>query len=83
VPRSRCARPCATCHGVGAIVIRALPTPLANEIEKFTPGHIGVAVVSLHMVRETLAPWTGLLVLLGYAVLPLVIGGVLPVRRDA
>jgi hypothetical protein len=35
------------------------------------------------MVRETLAPWTGLLVLLGYAVLPLVIGGVLPVRRDA
>ena len=68
---------------LGPVVIRALPTSLANEIEKFMPDHIGASVVSLHMGTETLGPWTGLLVLFGYAVAMMVIGGVLLVRRDA
>jgi len=68
---------------LGPVVIRALPTSLANEIEKFMPDHIGASVVSLHMGTETLEPWTGLLVLFGYAVALMVIGGVLLVRRDA
>ena len=65
------------------IIVRALPTSLANEIERFMPDHIGAAVVSLHMGQYSLAPWTGLVVLCGYAVALLVIGGVLLVRRDA
>jgi len=68
---------------LGPVVIRALPTSLANETEMFMPDHIGAAVVSLHMGQETLPPWIGLLVLFGYAVVLLVIGGVLLVRRDA
>lgn len=65
------------------IIIRALPSSLANKIEEFMPDHIGAAVVSLHMGQESLAPWTGLLALCGYAVVLLVIGGILLVRRDA
>jgi hypothetical protein len=68
---------------LGPVVIRALPASLADRTEMFMPDHIGAAVVSLHMGQETLPPWTGLLVLFGYAVALLVIGGVLLVRRDA
>jgi len=65
------------------VIIRALPASLANAIEKFMPDHIGAAVVSLHMGQETLGPWVGLAVLCGYAVVLLLIGGVVLVRRDA
>ncbi len=65
------------------IIVRALPTSLANEVEKFMPDHIGAAVVSLHMGQQTFAPWTGLLLLLGYAVALLAVAAVLLVRRDA
>jgi len=65
------------------VIVRALPNSLANSIEEFMPDHIGAAVVSLHMGVNSLSPWTGLLVLFGYAVGLLVIGAVLLVRRDA
>ena len=65
------------------VMIQALPTSLADKIEMFMPDHIGAAVVSLHMGQETLPVWIGLLVLFGYALALLVIGGVLLVRRDA
>jgi ABC-type transport system involved in multi-copper enzyme maturation permease subunit len=68
---------------LGPVVVGALPTSLADKIEMFMPDHIGAAVVTLHMGQETLPPWIGLLVLFGYAVALLVIGGVLLVRRDA
>ncbi|MGD0440233.1 MAG: ABC transporter permease subunit [Acidimicrobiales bacterium] len=65
------------------VVIRALPSSLANRIEMFMPDHIGAAVVTFHMGQETLPPFVGLLVLFAYAAALLTVGGVLLVRRDA
>ena len=59
------------------IIIRALPTSIANATEKFMPDHIGAAVVTLHMGQQTLSPWVGLAVLLGYSVALLLVGGAL------
>ena len=64
------------------IIVRALPNSLANQIEKFMPDQIGAAVVSLHQ-SDAFGPWTGLLLICGYAALLLLVGGVLLVRRDA
>lgn len=64
------------------IIVRALPSSIEPEIERFLPDHIGGAIISLHM-GDAFSPWIGLLLLCGYAALALVIGGVLLVRRDA
>jgi ABC-type transport system involved in multi-copper enzyme maturation permease subunit len=64
------------------ILVHALPNSLANQIEKFMPDQIGASVVSLHQ-SDAFGAWTGLLLMCGYAVVLLVAGGVLLVRRDA
>lgn len=65
------------------VLIRALPNSLANRIEEFMPDHIGAVVVSFNMGGDSLAPWTGLAVLLGYVVVLLLVGCWLLVTRDA
>lgn len=64
------------------LLVRALPNSMAQNIEKFLPDHIGAAIVSINL-NDTLAPWTGLLVLGGYVVALLIIGAILMNRRDA
>lgn len=64
------------------IVVHALPTSIANNVERYFPGHIGTAMIALRSGPHSFAPWTGFGLLCGYAVVALVIGGVLLVRRD-
>jgi len=65
------------------IIVAALPSSIGNEVGRYLPANIGVVLLSVHPQANSFAPWTGLLVLAGYAVAALVAGGVLLVRRDA
>jgi ABC-2 type transport system permease protein len=64
-------------------VLRALPNSLYDAIVKFMPSNIGNALISSGPQSNSFSPWVGLLVMLGYTVVLLVIGGVLMKRRDA
>ena len=81
-----------TAGGVSALVgfllvltpiVHALPGSWGPEIAKFLPYEIGAQAVSGPHLAEHLSPGVGLAVLAGYAVVFLVIGGWLLVRRDA
>ena len=65
------------------IIVQALPYSISIDIRRFLPDRIGAAIITLNNNAHSFAPWTGMLVLLGYAAALLVIGGVLLVRRDA
>lgn len=65
------------------IIIQQLPSWLDNDLARYTPLRIGVAAISGPPQPNTFSPWTGLAVLFAYAVVLLVIGGVLLVKRDA
>ena len=64
------------------IIVRALPTSLANRSRSSCPITSGRPSCRSTWAAN-LSPWTGLLLLFGYAVLLLVVGAVLLVRRDA
>jgi ABC-type transport system involved in multi-copper enzyme maturation permease subunit len=65
------------------IIVQFLPTSLELDIRRFLPDHIGAEMISNTADPHLFSPWVGLLVLCGYALAALVIGGVLLVRRDA
>lgn len=68
------------------LIISALPSSISNPINKFLPLNIGRTMVSVHqgtIHSNSLSPWVGFLVLCGYAVGALVVGGVVMARRDA
>jgi len=65
------------------IIVQALPYSISIDIRRFLPDRIGAAIITINNNAHSFAPWTGMLVLLGYAAALLVIGGVLLVRRDA
>ena len=65
------------------IVVHALPSSIANAVERYFPDRIGATMIALHHGPHSFAPWTGFGLLCGYAVVALVIGGALVVRRDA
>ena len=64
-------------------VISILPQTWQDHITAYLPSVAGSALWDLHPETGTLAPWTGFAVFGGYAVLTLVIGGILLRRRDA
>jgi ABC-2 type transport system permease protein len=64
-------------------VLRALPNSLYDSIVRFMPSNIGNALISSGRQSNSFSPWVGLLVMIGYTVVLLVIGGVLMKRRDA
>ncbi|MGH9086801.1 MAG: hypothetical protein ACRDYZ_01590 [Acidimicrobiales bacterium] len=64
-------------------VVHALPTSIANAVERFFPDQIGAAMIALHTGHHSFAPWTGFGLMCGYTVLALLVGGFLMVRRDA
>jgi ABC-2 type transport system permease protein len=64
------------------IVVAGLPSSIGNDIERFLPESIGSVMIS-NPVPDGFAPWTGFAILCGYAVLALVAGAILLVRRDA
>jgi ABC-2 type transport system permease protein len=67
-------------------VVSALPSSIGNAIEKFLPLNITntmTTVVHTGGGAPALSPWAGFAVACGYALVALVVGGVLMVRRDA
>lgn len=67
------------------LIIQALPNSLAFDVRRFLPDRIGAEMINgpANGFPGAFSPWIGLLILSGYAVALLVIGGVLLVRRDA
>jgi hypothetical protein len=73
------------------LILQALPSSVANPVMKFLPFKIGDAMTSVqpaHTVPHVntgsaFSPWVGFAVLCGYALIALVAGGILMVRRDA
>jgi ABC-type transport system involved in multi-copper enzyme maturation permease subunit len=65
------------------ILAGALPQSWQEHVVKYLPGQAGQAIFQRVPDSVTLAPWTGLALFAGYALLALVIGAVLLRRRDA
>jgi ABC-2 type transport system permease protein len=65
------------------LIVGALPSSIANVVNKFLPADIGSAAVSRIIDPTKFGPWPGLAVLAGYVVVLFVIGTVLLDRRDA
>ena len=65
------------------IIVQALPFSISMDLRRFLPDRIGAAIITLNNGPYSFSPWTGMLVLCGYAAGLLAIGAVLLVRRDA
>jgi ABC-2 type transport system permease protein len=64
------------------IIVSALPGSLQYQVERLLPLEIGSAMIN-NPAPDAFGPWTGFLILCGYAALILAVGTVLLVRRDA
>jgi ABC-2 type transport system permease protein len=60
-----------------------LPADWASHVTPYLPSNAGQAVMQLHSDPNTLAPWTGFGLFVGYAVVAVMIAAVLLRRRDA
>ncbi|MHB1599494.1 MAG: ABC transporter permease subunit [Acidimicrobiales bacterium] len=67
------------------LIVQALPSSIKFDVRRFLPDRIGAQILNgpANGFPGAFSPWIGLLVLCGYAMAVLVIGGVLLVRRDA
>lgn len=66
------------------IIVAALPSSLSDDINRYLPANIGTVLLTAHYHgTDPFGPWTGFALLCGYAVVALIVGGVLLVRRDA
>lgn len=65
------------------IVTNFLPMSWNEHVTRFLPAQAGTAVFRVVPDATSLSPWTGFAMLLGYAVLALVVGGLLLTQRDA
>ena len=65
------------------VVASTLPQTWGDRINKWLPSNAGQALMSVGSDNATLSPWRGFTVFCGYAVLALVVAGVLLKRRDA
>jgi ABC-2 type transport system permease protein len=64
------------------IIVAGLPKSIGNDIERLLPMSVGSVMIN-DPVPHAFGPWTEFAILCGYAVLALVLGTVLLVRRDA
>jgi ABC-2 type transport system permease protein len=65
------------------IIVRFLPSSWSDPINKYLPSNAGEAITHVHPDPSLLAPWTGLGLFFGYAVVVLVVAAVSLRRRDA
>ena len=66
------------------IIADVLPSSFTSDIGRFLPANIGTVMMSAHYHgSDPFGPWTSFGLLGAYAVLALLVGGVLLVRRDA
>jgi ABC-2 type transport system permease protein len=63
-------------------IISLLPSSVSDSINPYLPSSAGGAIWTIHPDPNTLAPWAGLALFFGYAVLALAIAAVLMRRRD-
>lgn len=60
-----------------------LPADWARHVVPYLPGNAGQAIMALHSNPNTLAPWTGFVLFVGYTAVAVVAAVVLLRRRDA
>jgi ABC-2 type transport system permease protein len=60
-----------------------LPADWARHVVPYLPGNAGQAIMALHANPNTLAPWTGFILFVGYTAVAVVAAAVLLRRRDA
>lgn len=69
------------------LIVQALPTSIIHAVTRYLPEAIGLNMLSTTSSpfagTPIFSPWTGLAVLVGYAVATLTVGGWLMARRDA
>jgi len=69
------------------LIDQALPTSVADAVGRFLPAEIGAVMTTtrpdVHLAVGSFPPWVGFGLLCAYAVVALLIGGVLLERRDA
>ncbi len=65
------------------IVVAALPSSIANSVQRFLPDAIGRTMISLRTDPHLFTPWAGFAMLCVYTAVLLLIGAVTLVRRDA
>jgi ABC-2 type transport system permease protein len=65
------------------ILVRFLPTSWLDPINKYLPSNAGEAITHSYPDRTMLAPWTGLGLFFGYAVIVLIPAAIRLRRRDA
>ena len=65
------------------LIVAALPSSIGDHLRRFLPANIGNSISAVSSGPHQFAPWTGFAVLCIYALVALVIGGILLVRRDA
>jgi hypothetical protein len=66
------------------IIADVLPSSFSEDVNRFLPQQIGTVMMTAHYHgSDTFGPWTGFLLLCGYAAASLVLAGVLLVGRDA
>jgi len=65
------------------IVTGFLPSSWNESVGRFFPARAGMAVFNVLPDPASLSPWIGFAVLVGYAAIALIVGGLLLTRRDA
>jgi len=65
------------------IIVRFLPSSWSDPINKYLPSNAGEAITHVHPDPSLLAPWTGLGLFFGYAVVVLIVAAISLRRRDA
>jgi ABC-2 type transport system permease protein len=64
-------------------IAAALPSPWGPDVSRYLPNEAGSALLHLTDRTDVLAPWTGFAVFAAYAVVAMVLGSTLLLRRDA
>lgn len=66
------------------IIAALLPSSFSADIGRYLPANIGTVMLTAHYHgSDPFGPWTGFALLCGYAILTVLVGGVLLNRRDA
>jgi ABC-2 type transport system permease protein len=68
---------------VPSVIMQLLPASWQNTVGQYLPLNAGESIYRVPQEPHSLAPWTGLSVLCGYAAIALIAGFILISRRDA